>query len=594
MRKFLAPSFDIGATSAVWLLAFVLRYNFELPVEQLYPIVESLPVVVLCVFASLYLNGVYRSVWRFTSMQDGKKILRGATIGALVGFAMLFLFTRMDDIPRAVILIFLLVEPAALIGARFIYRSWREKDLSRDGKRTLIVGAGRAGESLVRELKKSVGEFSIVGFVDDAAKNDGREIHGVRVLGRVDRIPDLVHNLAIELVLIATPSADSKEMRRIYSACQKTKVQVRTLPSVTDLIGARVDLAALRPVKLEDLLGRAPFVPKLAELEANFCDQVIMVTGAGGSIGSELCRILMRFKPAKLVAVDNSEYNLFKLKQELPTIEPHPISVLDSAQIRDLIAKTKPQYIFHAAAFKHVPLMEPHARQAWLNNVWGTYTVGKLARELGVPNFVLVSTDKAVNPTNIMGASKRVAEIVCQGLSGARTQYSIVRFGNVLGSRGSVVETFQEQLAKGEPITVTDSRMTRYFMTIPEAAMLIIHAATLPDDGAIYVLDMGESVRIEALAEQMITLYGKLPHTQVPIVYTGIRPGEKMYEELYYKDEELVNTAVSKIKKTANIIVPSDWEEQILSINEQIDTIDVKEALFKMIALENSHAECSA
>ncbi len=445
---------------------------------------------------------------------------------------------------------------ACLAASRLIVRYSKDRTIY-DGaeSRVLIVGAGKAGEMLVRDLLRSRdGSYKIVGFVDDKIKNQGREIHGVRVLGSCNEMIDFVERLGVDLIVLAVPSASTQKMRRLVELCEKTGIPFRTLPPLNRLMSGQVTLNQLREVSIDDLLGREPVSLDWKAIDQELRGKTVLVTGAGGSIGSELCRQIARLAPAHLILLDSSEFNLYSIEKELSdsyselTVSRHLCSVVDKIGVERIFSEMHPEIVFHAAAYKHVPMLEDQIREAVTNNIQGTRTVAQLADRFGSEAFVMISTDKAVNPANVMGASKRAAEIFCQNLNQrSNTRFVTVRFGNVLGSAGSVVPLFSEQIKNGGPITVTHREITRYFMTIPEASQLILQASVMGDGGEIFVLDMGEPIKISYLAEQMIRLSGKVPGEDIDIVYTGLRPGEKLYEELFHEKEALQSTPHRKI-----------------------------------------------
>ncbi len=431
----------------------------------------------------------------------------------------------------------------------------------------IIIGAGQAGESLIRELKRTE-LYDLVGLVDDNPAKNGLDVHGIQVLGSMDDLDALVVAYNVHLIFIAIPSAGSVEMRNIVEKCERCRIPFRTLPSIKALISGRVELNALREVNIEDLLGRDQVELEWKKIETNICHKRILVTGGGGSIGSELCHQLMKLNPDKLLIIDNSEFNLYmielKLRQAFPliTIECALVSVTDRVAVRALMQKFRPEIVFHAAAFKHVPMIERQVRVGVINNIMGTKVIVEESVAISVEKFILISTDKAVNPTNVMGATKRVAEIYCQNLNlRVNTQLITVRFGNVLGSVGSVVPLFKQQIKQGGPLTLTHPDMERYFMTISEASQLILQAMANGSGGEIFVLDMGEPVKIKYLAEQMIRLSGKEPDKDIRIDYIGLRPGEKLFEELFHQSEQLVETAHEKLFKAR--FRELDWEQLI-------------------------------
>jgi FlaA1/EpsC-like NDP-sugar epimerase len=453
------------------------------------------------------------------------------------------------------LLIFLL---GARLAIRYIKESSYFKNTIKSGKRILIVGAGSAGEGLARDMLRNASYYYYpVAFVDDRQRKHGQEIHGIRILGGCQDIPEIVKTKNIEKIVFAIPSANSETLKRIFEICKVTNIPISTLPSLKELVSHNIAAKQLRKFSLEDLLGRDPISLDWQLIGNAIQDKVVLVTGAGGSIGSEVCRQIIKNSPKELIALDMSEFNLFSLEQELISIHTHAqtkisvylIDVRDSIALERIIFMCKPDIVFHAAAYKHVPLLEHQCREAIYNNVIGTYNLAKVAISNKVQKVILVSTDKAVNPTNIMGASKRIAEIICQNLNYSTdiTKFITVRFGNVLGSAGSVVPIFQEQIKNGGPVKVTHPEITRFFMTIPEAAQLILQAFVLGNGGEIYVLDMGTPIKIRYLAEKMIELSGKEVNKDIEIQYTGLRPGEKLFEELFHEQEALEATTHTKI-----------------------------------------------
>jgi FlaA1/EpsC-like NDP-sugar epimerase len=529
----------------------------------------SLLVVLVMQVASYYYFKVYRGLWAFSSMNDLIRIMKALTLSIVLAIPVLYLSSLLTYLPRSILPIYCMVLTALLCGGRFLLRIFQDEKLKKadktDCQRVLIIGAGHAGESLIRDLKRTKG-YLPVGLIDDNPSKRGLEIHGIRVLGGSHELLDVVSSRQVEMIFIAIPSARATEMRRIVALCEKSNVPFRTLPGLPDLISGLVQINALREVNIEDLLGRDQVHLQWDKISLSIFSEVVAVTGAGGSIGSELCRQIMRHMPEKLLLIDNCEYNLYAIEQELQAsfpnipIEPLLISVTDKTAIDYHFRKLAPKMVFHAAAFKHVPLMEGQIRAAVLNNILGTEIVAEASVAVGVEKFILVSTDKAVNPANIMGTTKRVAELYCQNLNEqVNTQFITVRFGNVLGSAGSVVPLFQKQLKAGGPLTVTHPDIERYFMTIPEASQLILQAMVSGGGGEIFVLDMGEPIKISYLAEQMIRLAGKVPGKDIEIRYTGLRAGEKLYEELFHESEHLIKTDHEKLFKAR--FRKLDWNE---------------------------------
>ncbi len=546
---------DVLVIPFAWLGAYWLRFNLDVvPSEIWRSALVALPVVMIVQIGVYWSFGLYRGVWRFASMPDLVRVIKVSVAGVLLSSLSLFFISRLDAIPRSVPLLYGLLLVMLLGGSRFVFRWIKDSGNILTGKRVLIVGAGEAGESLVRDLLRQHHDFQPVAFVDDKPRNKGKEIHGVRVVGPLDEIPQVVRRYAVELVIIALPSVKAKIIRRIVKLCEEARVEYRTLPSVNDLTQGRVLVDALRQVSLEDLLGRDPVSLDWEKISAQISGKRILVSGGAGSIGSELCRQIASLKPEILVVVDQNEYQLYELELMMSATFPQLNLILcledvtDRVAMRRVFSEHKIDIVFHAAAYKHVPLLESQIRVAIRNNVLGTQVIAEESVATGVKKFVLISTDKAVHPANVMGATKRAAEIFCQNFNAhAATEFITVRFGNVLGSVGSVVPLFKRQIEQGGPVTVTHPEITRYFMTIPEATQLILQATIMGKGGEIFVLDMGESIKIVDLAEQMIKLAGYVPGEGIDIVYTGLRPGEKMYEELFHESEALTQTAHHKI-----------------------------------------------
>ena len=501
--------------------------------------------------------GLYRGLWRFASVPDLWNIVKASVLGLFAILLGLFLYNRLDMVPRTVLVLYPLALIALLGAPRLLYRAWKDSRAEAKGKqgsvRTLILGAGRAGEALVRDLRR-VGTYQPVGFLDDATILRGSKVQGVPVLGTVQEVAEIARETAAKLLVIAMPSADAAAMQRVLAACERTGLPFRMVPRLQDVLEGRSLPGELKEVAIEDLLGRKPVLPDWKSIRGWLGARTVLVTGAGGSIGSELCRQCARHGARRIVLIEMDEIALTTteatLRRDFPDIECVPLlgDCGDPALIRHALSSTEPDAVFHAAAYKQVPLLEAQLREAIRNNVLATSTVAHACRELGVGTFVLISTDKAVDPVNVLGATKRLAEMTCQSLADHRsTRFVTVRFGNVLDSAGSVVPLFREQIRKGGPVTVTDPDVTRFFMTIPEACQLILQASAIGTHEAIYTLDMGEPVPIRLLAEQMIRLAGKHPGRDIAIVYTGLRPGEKLHETLFHADERYRATAHPKI-----------------------------------------------
>ncbi len=558
-----------------WLGAYWLRFNLSVPPPQyLDAALGALPWVLLIQSLVFLQLGLYRGVWHFASVPDLIRIGKAVVVGITLIAVALYLYSRLEDVPRSVVPLYVMLLGLLLAGPRLIYRMWKDQGIPlAAGQRALVVGAGRAAELLVRDLLRvRDARFTPVALVDDSPAKKGSEIHGVRVRGACERIPDLIEMLDIETILIAVPSATDREMRRIVEICEGTGAPFLTLPSVQDMLAGQ-SVGNLREVSIEDLLGRTPVQLEWPVVQAHIQTARVLVTGGGGSIGAELCKQIARCRPRELIIYEQCEYHLYRieqtLRQQFPTL---PLTVLlgdvtDRAAIRHALDNTRPEVVFHAAAFKHVPLLQAQARQAVRNNVIGTRVVAEAALAAGVRQFVLISTDKAVRPTNVMGATKRAAEKLVQSLDGiGATRFITVRFGNVLDSAGSVVPLFREQIRVGGPVTVTHPEVTRYFMTIPEACQLIMQAAAVGQGGEIFVLDMGEPILIRYLAEQMIRLSGKRVGQDIAIGYVGLRPGEKLTEELFLEDERPMPTPHQKLLLARSVKL--DHRDVLLKIDD--------------------------
>jgi len=550
-------------------LAFAFRFDFGvIPSQHIQGGWHLLWVVLPMQMLSYWYFGLYRGIWRFASMPDFKRILQSVVIGSLFAYFLLFIFVRLEGIPRSTLVLYPLLLMGGLAGDRLLYRWLKDRRLNfsnEEGKRVLILGAGKAGELLVRDIF-NFDQYVPVGFLDDERKKMGRDIRGIRVLGSLSDLSELAPKLSIDEVLIAMPSAGTAMLQKIVKQCTDLHVVCRTVPSLQELNNHMPDVGSLRSIRLEDLLGR----DEVSLDDKKVCNFIqnkrVMVTGAGGSIGSELCRQLMSYCPALLILVDHAEFNLYQIDNELTKFENYDVSTSILGDIRDaermdwVFSNFQPEIVFNAAAYKHVPLVEANPAEGIKTNVLGTCMIADLAASYKCKYFVQVSTDKAVNPANVMGATKRMAEVYCQNLNArSETAFITTRFGNVLGSAGSVVPLFKKQIEEGGPVTVTHAEITRFFMTIPEAVSLILQAATMGNGGEIFVLDMGEPVKIASMAKQMIRLAGFTPNKDIDIVYTGLRPGEKLFEELFHEAEALQGTTHPKIMLSG--IREVDWDE---------------------------------
>jgi FlaA1/EpsC-like NDP-sugar epimerase len=563
---------DIVILVGSFILAYLLRFDFRIPEPELAHMLVQLPLVLLLQFAALALAGVYSFVWRYVGLREVPSFLRAAAGSAAVLLVLRFGLPDELHLWRVPLSVILIDAALAFGGAlsvrvmrRVLYESYERERLDRTASRTLgarrrrkpvlLVGAGRGGVLAVREIQAR-GDFDIevLGFVDDDPLKQGTVIHGVRVLGTIRDLPRLVRELGIDHVVITIAETRRQLLRRIAEVCQKSGVRMRSIPGFYEILQGKVEISRMRDVAVETLLGRDPVYLDQSELDRFLGGRRVLVTGAGGSIGSELARQVARFRPSLLLLLDRAEGALFEVDRELrqlrPELDIRPLiaDVVDAPRIRALLSQFRPEVVLHAAAHKHVPLMESNASEAIKNNVFGTRILGEISGELGVEAFVLISTDKAVHPSSVMGASKRIAELVIQDLDQRYgTRYVAVRFGNVMGSAGSVIPIFREQIARGGPVTVTHPDMMRYFMTIPEAAQLVLETGAMGDRGEIYILDMGEPVRILDLARDLITLSGFRPYEDVDIVFTGLRPGEKLFEELEVSGENIAKTRHPKI-----------------------------------------------
>jgi FlaA1/EpsC-like NDP-sugar epimerase len=559
-RRIVTVLVNVGMAGGAYLLAVGLRFDFAVPPDFARRVFETLLVVTVCKVLAFWATGLFSGWWRHVSIRDVEDIARGNLAGsALFLCAMVFAF-GLDGFPRSVFAIDLLLCTGIMAGTRVTLRLVRERHgrstVRRIDTLALVVGAGSAGIRLLEDIEsRSHARVGVIGFLDDDPTKQGLRIAGAPVLGPIDALADVVRTHDVNEVLIAIPSAPGATIRRIVQRCVEARVRHRVLPSLGELVDGRITFTQMREVKVDDLLAREPVRLDVSRLRSRIGGKTVLVTGAAGSIGSELCRQVAAHDPGRLVLVDRHENGMFHLEMTLRARFPQlPIAaVLGDILLRDQVhavfAAHRPDLVLHAAAYKHVPLAEVNLLEAVRNNVLGTRNLAQAAIRHGTRKFVLVSTDKAVRPTSVMGATKRAAEMLVQELSDRSCQFSAVRFGNVLGSSGSVVPLFREQIAQGGPITVTDPRMTRFFMTIPEAASLILQSALFSQGGEVFVLEMGEPVRIVELAKQMIRLSGFDPDGDIPIVFTGLRPGEKLEEELVDEREEgVVKTRHERIK----------------------------------------------
>jgi FlaA1/EpsC-like NDP-sugar epimerase len=546
---------DFIITAFAWQGAWLLRFNLEFPFFNWQLSLYVLPLIILLQGLVYKRFKLYKGLWRFASLPDLWNIFRACVIGALSITIVLFMWNRLEGIPRSILILYPILLMFFLGTPRLTYRMWKDHSLklSKQTKRksVLVVGAGAAGDMLVRDMLRE-GVMLPVALVDDSPKLIGSEIHGVEIVGDTTSIVTICSEREIDIIVIAIPSATNQQIQSIVTKCEKTECAIRILPGIQDTISGKVTVNDLREVMIEDLLGRDKVKLDWSGIRKGLDNKKVLVTGGGGSIGSELCKQIASLSPSLIIVMDHSEYNLYRIEQALEKINVKSNFVLgsicDLASVEKVISENKPDVIYHAAAYKHVPILQRQPFQAIKNNILGTKNLIDIAGKYNCERFVFISTDKAVNPANVLGASKRIAEMYIETQNKKHnTKCMTVRFGNVLDSEGSVVPVFREQIKNGGPVTVTDPDITRYFMTIPEACQLILQASAIGNGGEIFVLDMGEPVKISFLAEQMIRLSGLTLNKDISISYIGLRPGEKMYEELFYGTENKEKTSHEKI-----------------------------------------------
>ena len=565
--KQLQFTIDLSVLVGAFSLAYLLRFDFDLPAAELKRGLYQLPYVLALQFAALLITGVYTFIWRYVGMAELKAFLKAALYSSipllLIRLALPVEFQQWR-VPRSIIIVDTLLAFGGVLGVRLMRRAVHEWSQKRrriseptNGHRrpVLLIGAGRAGMIAAREIL-SIGDsdLQIKGFVDDDPAKQGSVIHGIKVLGTTYDLARLVQEMNVDHVIISLARASRRDFRRILDICEAIPVRVRVIPGIYEILQGKVKVSRIRDLQIEDLLGREPVQLEEHEMERFIPGKVVMVTGAGGSIGSELARQVALLRPEQLLLVERAEFALFDIDRELRKAHPdlHQVALVadvnDKARMHSIFAEYRPDVVFHAAAHKHVPMMEQNVGEAVKNNVLATRLLGELAGKFGTEAFVMISTDKAVRPTSVMGSTKRMAELVVQDLDRKySTRYVAVRFGNVIGSAGSVIPIFREQILSGGPVTVTHPDMMRYFMTIPEAAQLVLQAGAMGEGGEIFILDMGEPVRILDLAKEAITLSGLRPFEDIEIVFTGSRPGEKLFEELEITEEQMSRTRHPKI-----------------------------------------------
>ena len=585
LRLFLVFLLDLVAVFAAWAGSLVIRFNFVWPDDYGLETTVVPGALMVVQAVACYWGGLYRGIWRFASVTDIKRVLRAVAISS-IGLLMLKAFSLRSgpSIPRSMLMLYPLLLAAIMCGGRMAWRLWKEQLLygkvAATGKPVVIVGAGTGGAMLVRALEHSP-NWRVVALIDDDPKKCGLELSGIRVMGGTEMLSQTLTDKNAGHVILAMPSAPPAVIKRIADIAASAGAKVFIVPGLDELMGGRVGIDAMRPIEVEDLLGREPVHIDTLNVQRLFKGHTILISGAGGSIGSELCRQVARFEPRRLLLLEANEFALYSISEwcadHHPDMEIASLigDIKDEVRIEEIFAAWRPQAVFHAAAYKHVPLMEnDNAWQAVRNNVFGTLQLACCAKRHDVERFVMISTDKAVNPVNVMGATKRLAEMVCLALAAeGKTRFGVVRFGNVLGSTGSVIPKFQTQIARGGPVTVTHREINRFFMSIPEAAQLVLQAATLGKNGDIFVLNMGKPVKIADLARNMIHLSG-YTETQIGIEFTGLRPGEKLYEEVLADAERTLPTPHPKMRIVQPVPVPADFLDSLRPWLDQPGPVD--------------------
>ncbi|MGB0452422.1 MAG: polysaccharide biosynthesis protein [Bacteriovoracaceae bacterium] len=574
-RSLLAVVYDFLSAGIAFYLSLAFRYDsFVLGKIQADIFLKSIAIVMVTQTIVFYFCGLYRGIWRFSSTPDLLRVIKGVSAAVICSTFALFLITRLAEIPRSSFFIDWLMLIILLGGGRFSYRMMRDHATynanSKDFPKTLIVGAGGAGDKLFREIRTNPDISLLVeGFLDDDPFKRKKLINGIPVLGKLEDLADVIKQREIKKVFIAIPSLKSQGIRNIIKQCEGLEIDLLTLPKMSDIIDGNLAFSQLRRVGPEDLLGRNEVKLDNNSLGELIEQRSVLVSGAGGSIGSELCRQILPFNPAKIILFEQSEFNLFQLERDLraefPEAKIVPLigDIRDSQRVEMAFDQFRPEVVFHAAAYKHVPMMEFNCIEAIQTNIKGTHNLASIAKKYNVGRFVMISTDKAVNPTNVMGASKRAAEMVIQMMAKdkeSQTRFMTVRFGNVLGSSGSVIPIFQKQIEEGGPVTVTHPEVQRYFMTIPEACQLVVQAGALGVGGEIFVLDMGSPVRIVDLARELISLSGLKVGEDIEIQFTGLRPGEKLYEEIFFEGEGILSTPHPLVKVAAASELPQGFD----------------------------------
>lgn len=580
-------------------LAFFLRFDGDIPGNELTIMIKALPWILALRSTTFIPFKLYKGLWIYTSIWDLNNILFSVSSSSLISFIWIRWVLGLTGYPLSIYIIDSILLVFFLGGIRLTRRVYRELGWIKDGKRVLIFGAGDAGEMLIRDMNNNpYYSYEPIGFVDDDPHKKGLLIHRIEVLGTRKDLKEIFQSYSPEEVLIAIPSAPPKEIRSIVESLEHFKVPIKTLPNIKEILDGKVKISQIRNLLLEDLLSRERVIVNDENVRSYIEGKKILITGAGGSIGSELCRQIASYSPDKLILYEHCENSLFNIINNLhdlsPAISRHPIigDIIDQQRLLEIFEKYRPNIVFHAAAHKHVPLMELNPSEAVKNNILGTYNVAKISDRFSVEDFILISTDKAVNPTSVMGATKRIAEEIAKGMNvQSKTNFTIVRFGNVLGSNGSVIPFFMEQIKKGGPVTITHPEIKRFFMLIPEAVHLVLQAATIGKGGEIFVLDMGEQIKVIDMAKNLIRLSGFIPDEDIKIVYTGLRPGEKLYEELFDISESSEPTVHEKIfmARGNGIQDMAELNRVIMEIKRLSDTGDITGIINRLKELTPSY-----
>jgi FlaA1/EpsC-like NDP-sugar epimerase len=611
-RTLLILGVDVILVIGAWYLAYLVRFDFDIPDRQWVTFKKVLPLILIVKTVNFYFFDLYRGMWRYTSVSDLLNIIKAATVSSLIVISGILLGTRFEGFARSVFIIdwclTVIFVAGYRLGIRLVFDLLKEDKPLRSAARAfflplhskradsvnlLIIGAGDCGEKIYREIRDNARlSYNVVGFLDDDNAKRGKKIHSIPVLGEIEDIQAIVKKFGADEALIAIPSASSQQMRTIVNLCKDSGVEFKTIPGMGELINGKVTVNAIREVDYRDLLGREAVKLDEARIGAYIEGRNVLVTGAGGSIGSELCRQICRFRPKRIVLYERAETPLYELEIELKEDFPEVKIMAQLADVRDrnqlekAFELSKPHAVFHAAAYKHVPMLELQPWKAIKNNIQGARNLIHMSNKFQVERFVFVSTDKAVRPVNVMGATKRVAEMLVQGQNGCDTtdtRYMIVRFGNVVGSVGSVVPLFKKQIERGGPVTVTHPEMTRYFMTIPEACQLILQAGSMGEGGEIFILDMGTPIRIDDMARDLIRLSGFEPDVDIKIEHIGLRPGEKLFEELITEGEGIIPTSHEKIMvlkgKECNLDVLKEEIDELMRLSREQNAARIKESL---------------